>query len=80
MTHHRSKLLLAAFQFFPPLFSGGLPMKHWFSWKQFYLDDLRLKKNWMKGRCAAKDLEGHKKKCVENQCCFYHFPSLWFVE
>lgn len=37
-------------------------MKFFSSWKQFYLDDLRLKKNWTKGRYLEKNLVGHRRK------------------
>ena len=45
-------------------------MKDFTSWKQFSMDDLKLKKNWARGRCAVRELIGHTKRSV-------NFVQVW---
>ena len=73
MKHHQIKIGISKKRFQIKLsilrisFLGslGLPIKFFSSWKQYYLDDLRLKRNWTKGRCLAKDLVGHTRKSAK---------------
>ena len=48
------------------LLTIGLPMKSFVSWKQYFLDDLRLKRNWVKGKRVSNSLVGHTKRSVDN--------------
>lgn len=34
------------------------------SWKKLCLEDLKLKKNWIKGKYIVRQLIGHQNKCV----------------
>ena len=41
---------------------AGLPLRNFLSWKELFIDDLRLKRNWRRGRCVTNILQGHTKK------------------
>ncbi|XP_065883769.1 F-box/WD repeat-containing protein 7-like [Dysidea avara] len=45
----------------------GLPLQVRTTWKNLYLDDLRLKRNWRKGKCIVTKLTGHTNNvtCVK---------------
>ncbi|XP_064405533.1 uncharacterized protein LOC135350605 isoform X2 [Halichondria panicea] len=46
--------------------SMGLPLTNCISWKDLYLNDLRLRKNWARGVCTSRALEHSSKMlCVQ---------------
>ena len=51
------------------MFLVGLSLQVRTTWKNLYLDDLRLKRNWRKGKCIVTKLTGHTNKWVP--VCLY---------
>lgn len=42
----------------------GLPLLGSPSWKTLYRDDLRLKRNWRRGKCVVREIRGHSDKVL----------------
>ena len=45
------------------------------SWKQLFLDDLKLKKNWARGRYVVRELTGHTRRCLNSELQVYEKPN-----